>query len=282
VWNPSRKAKSLRKAGLPDDVRIYAIGDIHGCTDLLRHQLAQIEADELRHPHARSTIIFLGDYIDRGPDSRGTIDLLLACARMREVICLKGNHETFIRQFLDAPESLNNWRSFGGLETLVSYGLRPSISRSDSDHERLSNELRAVMPAQHLAFLDSLPTSFICGDFFFVHAGVRPGLALARQSEDDLLWIRNEFLEHDSPFEKFIVHGHTPVAAPEVRCNRVNVDTGAFATGRLSCVAIEGTDIVPLLDIREWTPGTVTRMAGPSSRNRSARTIPRLGSVNPV
>jgi serine/threonine protein phosphatase 1 len=259
VWKPSREAKLLRKARLPDGIRVYAIGDIHGRTDLLSLQLAQIEADESLHRCARSIIVFLGDYIDRGPDSRGTIDLLLACERMREVVFLKGNHETFIRRFLDSPESLHDWRTLGGLETLMSYGLRPSLSRSHGDHERLSQELLVALPAQHLAFLDSLPSSFTCGDFLFVHAGIRPEIALRSQIEDDLLWIRDDFLHHSLPFEKFIVHGHTPVIAPDVRSNRVNVDTGAFATGRLSCIAIEGQDIVPLVDMRDWTVGSSTR-----------------------
>ncbi len=276
MWKPSRVSKSLSKASLPDGIRVYAIGDIHGRSDLLKLQLAQIAVDESLYPCARTIIVFHGDYIDRGPDSRGTVDLLLACAQMREAVFLKGNHETFVRRFLDTPNSLNDWRVLGGLETLVSYGLRPSLSRDHSDHEKLSEELRVAIPAQHLVFLDSLPTSFTCGDFFFVHAGVRPGLALAKQSDDDMLWIRDDFLLHGSPFEKFVVHGHTPVAAPDIRCNRVNIDTGAFATGRLSCVVIEGTDIVPLLDIRDWMAGNSTRTEEtPVKHGDSFRTLRR-------
>lgn len=267
MWKPSRDAKALSKASLPDGIRVYAVGDIHGRTDLLKLQLAQIEADETLYPCSHAIIVFLGDYIDRGPDSRGTIDLLLTCAQMRETVFLKGNHETFVRRFLDAPDSLNDWRPLGGFETLVSYGLRPSLSRSHGDREQLSEALRTAIPAQHLAFLDSLPNSFTCGDFFFVHAGVRPGLALTRQSEDDMLWIRDDFLLHDAPFEKFVVHGHTPVAAPDLRCNRVNIDTGAFATGRLSCVVIEGTNIVSLLDIRDWMAGNSTRTKEASAKH---------------
>ncbi len=259
MWKSSRNATSLGKARLPDGLRVYAIGDIHGCTHLLRLQLAQIEADEQLHPSARSIIVFLGDYIDRGPDSRGTIDLLLACQKMQKVVFLKGNHETLIRRFLDTPRSLNDWRSLGGLETLVSYGLRPSLRRCPDNDKKLSDELRAVMPARHLAFFDSLSPSFTCGDFFFAHAGVRPGVALDKQSEDDLLWIRDDFLNYNFPLEKFVVHGHTPVHAPEIRSNRANIDTGAYATGRLSCIAIEGPDIVPLYDIRDWSAGSNTR-----------------------
>lgn len=259
MWKSVREAQSLRRASLPDGIRIYATGDIHGCTNLLRLQLAQIEADETRYPCMRSIIVFLGDYIDRGPDSRGTIDLLIAYAQMREVVFLKGNHETFIRRFLDAPGSLNDWRCLGGFETLVSYGLRPSLSRCHSNEDRLSEELQTVMPAEHFAFFDSLSSSFTCGDFFFTHAGVRPGIALDKQSEDDLLWIREEFLHHELPFEKFVVHGHTPVDTPDIRSNRANIDTGAFATGRLSCIAIEGSNLVPLSDIRDWRADNDTR-----------------------
>lgn len=259
MWKRSRETKFSRKASLPQGVRVYAIGDIHGRADLLRLQLAQIEADSSLFQCARSVIVFLGDYIDRGPDSRGTIDLLLACARLRDVVFLKGNHDTFIRRFLDVPEFLSEWRSLGGLETLVSYGLKPSLRQSRGDHERLSRELLAALSPQHLSFFDSLQLSFTCGDFIFVHAGIRPEIALRKQTEDDLLWIREDFLHHESPFEKFVVHGHTPVNAPDLRSNRVNVDTGAFATGRLSCVMIEGPDIVPLVDIRDWTAGGTTR-----------------------
>jgi serine/threonine protein phosphatase 1 len=268
VWRSSREPKSNRKASLPDGVRIYAIGDVHGRTDLLRLQLAQIEADESAHRCTRSIVVFLGDYIDRGPDSRGTIDFLLACATSREVVFLKGNHETFIRRFLDSPEFLADWRSLGGLETLVSYGLKPSLRRSHSDDEQLSHELLAALPPQHLSFFESLPLSFTCGDFVFVHAGIRPGIALKKQSEDDLLWIREDFLHHTSPFEKFVVHGHTPVNAPDIRSNRANLDTGAFATGRLSCIVIEGTNIVPLVDIRDWTADSRTRIEDAQAKLR--------------
>jgi serine/threonine protein phosphatase 1 len=238
---------------------VYAVGDIHGRADLLKLQLLQIEADEQRYACERSVVVFLGDYIDRGPDSKGALDLLLECGKTRETVFLRGNHETFIRRFLDDPRSLDEWRCCGGLETLVSYGLRPSLSRGHGDHERLSQELLDALPQQHLAFLGSLLLSFTCGDFFFVHAGIRPGIALCKQSEEDLLWIRDDFLNHARPFEKFVVHGHTPVNVPDIRSNRVNIDTGAFATGRLSCIMIEAENIVPLVDTRNWTGGNATR-----------------------
>ncbi len=244
---------------LPPGIRVYAIGDVHGRSDLLKIQLAQIAADERSYPCLRSVLVFLGDYIDRGPDSKGTIDLLLTCERTREAVFLKGNHEIFVRRFLDFPQSLDDWRRLGGLETLVSYGLKPVLSRGQSDYEKLSRELREALPDRHLGFIDALQVSFTCGDFFFVHAGVRPGVTLRNQIEADLLWIRDDFLHYDRPFERYIVHGHTPVAAPDVRSNRANLDTGAFATGRLSCIMIEGSIVVPLTDIRRWSPGDPTR-----------------------
>lgn len=277
MWRRSRDAFFSKKATLPDGVRIYAIGDIHGRTDLLTIQLAQIDADMSRHRCARSIIVFLGDYIDRGPDSRGTISLLLTCARLHEVVFLKGNHEIFVRRFIEAPGSLKEWRCLGGLETLLSYGLKPSLNRNQDDDERLAQELVAALPPEHLSFFDSLPMSFSCGDFFFVHAGVRPGIGLHQQTEDDLLWIREDFLDHRSPFDKFIVHGHTPVNIPDIRPNRANIDTGAFATGRLSCLMIERSDIIPLVDIRLWDPSGQTRVREVSSMSEDIEAMSSKG-----
>ncbi|GEC16822.1 hypothetical protein NWI01_27140 [Nitrobacter winogradskyi] len=172
---------------------------------------------------------------------------------------LKGNHESFVPRFLHDPSSLKDWRLFGGLETLVSYGLTPSINPSAHEQNLLATELIRSMPPQHLNFLETLDLSFCCGDFCFVHAGIRPGIPLAKQREEDLLWIRDDFLSWDKPFEKFIVHGHTPVRAPDIRSNRANIDTGAFATGRLTCLAIEGSSIVPLIDLQSWRHHEDTR-----------------------
>lgn len=252
LWNTRSPAKARRKPELPEHLRIYAIGDIHGRADLLALQLQQIGADELRNPCSRSIIVFLGDYLDRGPASREVLDLLLACRQARETIALKGNHETFLRRFLDDPSTLDEWRSCGGLETLISYGLKPSISPNRYEQDQLAAELARSIPQSHLALLDSLELSFCSGDFLFVHAGIRPGIPIAKQKEEDLLWIRDEFLSWDRPFEKYIVHGHTPVRAPDIRANRANIDTGAFATGCLTCVAIEGSHITPLADVRNW------------------------------
>jgi serine/threonine protein phosphatase 1 len=247
VWK-LRSASSKRGAAqLPDGVRIYAIGDIHGRADLLEELLFKIDADRTsRPPVSRSLTVFLGDYIDRGPASREVLDLLLRHEQTNETVFLRGNHETFVPRFLGDPPVLDEWRLCGGLETLLSYGLKPSI-RPDADEQMaLAQELAKSIPSAHLEFLESLDLFFGCGGFLFVHAGIRPGVPIRQQTEDDLLWIREEFLSFEHPFESFIVHGHTPVPVPDLRSNRINIDTGAFATGRLTCIVIEGSVIVPL------------------------------------
>jgi serine/threonine protein phosphatase 1 len=237
---------------LPDGLRIYAIGDIHGCADLLEALLRQIDMDCRLYRASRPVVVFLGDYIDRGPASSEVLDLLLTYQRTKESIFLKGNHETYIHSFLSDPAILDEWRLWGGLETLVSYGLKPSINPGVPEQTRLAKEFEKSIPKGHLRFLESLDLSFSCGDFLFVHAGIRPGVPLRKQREEDLLWIREEFLSCEQQFEKFVVHGHTPVRTPDMRSNRINIDTGAFATGRLTCIVIEGTSIVPLIDVRGW------------------------------
>ena len=134
----------------------------------------------------------------------------------------------------------------------MSYGLKPSINPNAREGARLAKELAMSITKRHIEFLESLNLSFSCGDFLFVHAGIRPGVPLRKQREEDLLWIRDEFLSCEQRFEKFVVHGHTPVDATDIRSNRINIDTGAFATGRLTCIVIEGTSIVELIDVRDW------------------------------
>ena len=233
-------------AALPNGVRIYAVGDIHGRSDLVSRVLSGIDDDCQRRPVDRPITVFIGDYIDRGPGSRAVLDLLLRWRRDNEAVFLLGNHETFLTRFLADSRTLDEWRQNGGLETLLSYELKPTISPDRREQVRLADQLAGAIPPQHLNFLASLDLSFCCGDFLFVHAGVRPGVPIEEQTEDDLLWIREEFLAHEQPFERFVVHGHTPVNAPDLRSNRINIDTGAFATGRLTCIVIEGSAIAQL------------------------------------
>jgi serine/threonine protein phosphatase 1 len=224
---------------LPDGVRIYAIGDIHGRADLLLDTFSRIDLHRARHPASRAIEIFLGDYVDRGPCSSQVIDLLAERSRTRETIFLKGNHETFFINFLKDPRSLDRWRQYGGYETLLSYGMPPSMRWSSFERDALVRAFVEALPKTHRQFLSLLRTQFTCGDYFFVHAGVNPALALNRQRAEDLLWIRDDFLLSEHNFEKFVIHGHTPVREPDMRHNRMNIDTGAYSTGNLTCVIID-------------------------------------------
>ena len=225
---------------LPDGLRIYAVADIHGSDTALVDVLARIDADQTERPDARAVQIFLGDYVDRGPASRGVLDRLIDRARTHEILMLKGNHESLFLEFPDNPGLLANWRQFGGLQTLISYGLKPSLNPGPAEQRELAREFVSAVPEAHRTLLKQMPTSFSCGDYFFVHAGVRPGVPLKDQKEEDLLWIRQDFLLYEGEFEKFVIHGHTPVKEPEIRSNRINLDTGAYATGKLTCLVIEG------------------------------------------
>jgi serine/threonine protein phosphatase 1 len=228
---------------VPHGVRAYAIGDIHGRADLLQDLFARIDSDLAHRKAERSIEIYLGDYIDRGPASRDVIESLISRSQSREIVCLKGNHESYPTRFVHSPETLREWAQLGGIQTLMSYGLRLSPNLKVREQHAVASAFRAALPPTHLGFLEGLRTFFICGDFYFVHAGVRPGVALRDQAEEDLLWIRDEFLECEDDFGKIIVHGHTPVLAPDFRPNRINIDTGAYATGRLTCLVIEGDRI---------------------------------------
>jgi serine/threonine protein phosphatase 1 len=156
------------------------------------------------------------------------------------MVYLKGNHESFALQFLTDPSVLSQWKLVGGMNTLLSYGLKASSLIDPAEQRKIAAAFATALPESHHQFLQNLRLSFTIGDFFFSHAGVRPGVPLVGQSEHDLLWIRDEFLLHEEDFGKIIVHGHTAVKEPDVRPNRINIDTGAFATGRLSCLMLQG------------------------------------------
>ena len=239
MWKSRRLNVSPARPLVPDGLRIYAAGDIHGRADLLKQLFSRVDADLQEHPIAKAIHIFLGDYIDRGQDSAAVLDLLIERGLTHRMWCLKGNHEIFLSGFLENPSVLKLWAQYGGLATLASYGLAPAINAGPKEQADLSASLWTAMPKSHSEFLAGLKLGFTCGDYFFVHAGVRPGSPLSRQREEDLLWIREDFLLHEEPFEKIVVHGHTPVRVPDVRKNRINIDTGAYATGRLTCLRLE-------------------------------------------
>jgi serine/threonine protein phosphatase 1 len=241
-----KSRQSTKKPRLPEGIRVYAFGDIHGRADLLKEMFTVIDADLARNPVHRPIHVFLGDYVDRGPDSAVTLDLLIERGRHFETVCLKGNHEAYMLEVLRDPGKLAEWRKFGGLPTLMAYGLQPSLNPDAEEQIELIQTLAKYMPETHLRFLESLLPSFVCGDFFFVHAGVRPGVPLKEQTEADMLWIRDEFLDSRENFGKFIVHGHTPVREPDIRPNRINIDTGAYATGNLTLLTIQGDSMLAL------------------------------------
>ena len=232
-----------RCPSLPAELRIYAIGDIHGRLDLLNELLARISSDIALRPTVRPLYVFLGDYIDRGTSSRETIDRLIEHGKTHESVFLKGNHELIAIKCLSDRGLFDQWLRLGGLETLVSYGVPAETLANGKQIAELQSAFHSALPQAHFRFFRDLKNSFECGDFFFAHAGVKPNVELSRQKENDLLWIRGEFLSSNEDFGKIVVHGHTPTREIEVGPNRINIDTGAFATGRLSCLVLEGEDL---------------------------------------
>jgi serine/threonine protein phosphatase 1 len=224
-----------------DCSRVYVIGDIHGRSDLLDRMVVQISRDLEMNPVSGSVTITLGDYIDRGPDSRGVLERLARNPFPTDFVALKGNHEALFVAFLRDPMVGEHWRRLGGLETLHSYGMPVGDLKMRTNYRQAATALQAAVPDEHFRFLASLKTSVIAGKYFLCHAGVRPGVALERQSVGDLLWIRDEFLKSTVNFGRIVVHGHTPTKRPEVLSNRINIDTGAFDTGRLSCAVLESS-----------------------------------------
>jgi serine/threonine protein phosphatase 1 len=225
---------------------VYAIGDVHGRLDALQPLLRDIAADALvSRPSERPLLVFLGDYVDRGPDSRGVVDQVLALIKDGgfEVAALKGNHEDALLQFLGDTAIAVAWMENGGGATLISYGVEPAALRMDAEGwDGVRDAFEAALPAEHQRFYESLQTMRIVGDYAFVHAGVRPGVPLEAQAEEDLLWIRYEFLESPGPFGKVIVHGHTPSLEPQMLRHRLGLDTGAYFTGVLTAVRLHGED----------------------------------------
>jgi len=231
------------QARVPEGLRIYAVGDIHGRLDLLEQCQAKIVADARNAGHLKIIQIFLGDYIDRGANSKGVVDFLLHSAPDTwDRICLKGNHETMVPRFLADPQVLDQWSRNGGLETLHSYGAGIVKQPGEGCRHRIRTEFIKNLPDTHQTFFSTLKLSAEFGDYFFAHAGVRPDVALEDQVEEDLLWIRKEFVNSNVDFGKVIVHGHTPIKQPEVRFNRINIDTAAWMSGQLTCLVLEGAE----------------------------------------
>jgi len=230
---------------VPDGVRVYAIGDVHGRDDLLWTLLGRIRDDLQAAPIGRCQVVFLGDYIDRGPDSRHVIERLLDgpgewCGNVAaDWICLRGNHEEQAMRFLHDSNAGFGWLHNGGMETLRSY-IGGVCHDMDDDLTALQLLFERSLPPTHLRFLARLPLWYVVGDYFFVHAGIRPGVELHQQSPHDLLWIRRDFFNEEAWHGKFIVHGHTIHETPDEHWNRAGIDTGAYYTHHLTCLVLEG------------------------------------------
>lgn len=227
-------------AAVPPGQRLYAIGDIHGRLDLFRTMIERIDADDAARDPAETTVILLGDLVDRGPDSAGVIDAARTWGRQRRVRLVQGNHEEMFLRSFDDDETLRHFLRYGGRETLASYTIPPDAC----DHATMA-ELRRMMatgvPAADIAFLQAMEERVHIGDYLFVHAGIRPGVPIAEQTGSDMRWIRGEFLQDRSVREFMVVHGHTIVDEPEFTPNRIGLDTGAFQSGRLTAIGLEGT-----------------------------------------
>ncbi len=226
----------------------FAVGDIHGRADLLAAMLSLLEqrfTHEQRHG-GPPIVVFLGDYVDRGRDSAGVLDLLLTGRPLGyERRYLKGNHEQSMLAFMDDPMANRAWLLQGGAETLISYGVTPppAISGQEQDWRAVAQMLTARVPSAHMAFLHGLERYAELGGYAFVHAGVDPGRPLDQQSDDDLYWSRQSFIASKRQFSHRVVHGHTPVEQPYADARRVAVDTGAYATGVLTAARFEGAEV---------------------------------------
>ncbi|MBX9616940.1 MAG: metallophosphoesterase [Caulobacteraceae bacterium] len=237
-----RSARSTSST-LPDCV-IWAVGDIHGREDLSDPLIDAIEADLSATSASRKVLIFLGDHVDRGSGSRAVLDRLVRLAGQPglEARFIRGNHEDRMEAFLEDPRVGPSWCDYGGRDTLMSYGVNPPTMRGDAEAwAETSRALAEALPESHRILLSRQEYSVSIGDYFFTHAGARPGVALSHQSPEDLMWIRQAFLDHAAPFEQVVVHGHTPTEQVISDNRRIGVDTGAYATNILSAVRLEGT-----------------------------------------
>jgi serine/threonine protein phosphatase 1 len=227
--------------GLPAGERVYAIGDIHGRADLLRDLVAQIDADDSARGPARTTVILLGDLVDRGPDSAGVITLARDWGKRRTVRILQGNHEEMFLASFDDENVLRHFLRHGGRETLLSYPI------TFEEYQRTTLEELQVLMRERVAeadvdFMRTMEDLIQIGDYVFVHAGIRPGIPLESQNPADLRWIRAEFYDDPTPRDFAVVHGHTITPGPELHPHRIGIDTGAFSSGQLTAIGLEGTE----------------------------------------
>ena len=235
------RGEDVPPAAIPPGQRVYAVGDVHGRLDLFEALVAAIEADDSAAAPADTTVVLLGDLVDRGADSAGVIALARAWQRRRRVRLLAGNHdEMFLRSFASL-EMFRHFLRHGGRETVLSYG----VDRAAFTHAELEQAqamMNAAVPAEDIAFLEGFEDMIAIGDYLFVHAGIDPRVPIGEQKTHDLRWIREPFLSHAERHAQVVVHGHTICDAPEDCGNRIGIDTGAFMTGRLTALVLEGTE----------------------------------------
>lgn len=239
----SRARAEIRRDSVPEGQRVYAVGDIHGRLDLLDELLPRIEADDASREPAETSIIFLGDLVDRGPDSAGVVERLRRLSEAdRRIRFLAGNHEEiFLESLRGDQKALKLFCRIGGRETVLSYGVEGSAYEA-MDYRELAEAIERIVPEAHRLFLERFEDVIVLGDYAFVHAGVRPDRPLDEQRTTDLRWIRDTFLDHRGQLEKRVVHGHTITPAVEFRPHRIGIDTGAYATGRLTALGLEGAE----------------------------------------
>jgi len=224
---------------VPEGQRFYIVGDIHGCLDLFDSLVAAIEEDDARAQSAETTVVLLGDLVDRGPDSAGVVRLAREWSGQRKVRFLMGNHEEMFLQSFDEIDVLRHFLRYGGRETLLSYG----VSRKDYNRweiEELFERLPEIVPQEERDFIETFEEKIVVGDYLLVHAGIDPRRSLDEQRRKDMLWIRERFLRHEGPLSHVVVHGHTIFDTIEHCGNRIGIDTGAYASGRLSALVLEG------------------------------------------
>lgn len=236
-------APAVRRASTPAETVIWAVGDVHGRLDLLTPLVEAMLADLRAATAERRIIVFLGDYIDRGPNSRGVIDRLIALKAEPgiETHFLRGNHEDRMEAFMGQPDLGPGWCDYGGREALMSWGVTPPMLKTDDDGwVQACQALNAAVTDDQRAFLRDQESGLAIGDYFFAHAGAKPGVPLARQDPQDLMWVRGTFLDHPAPFEQVVVHGHTPSETVHADHRRIGIDTGGYATGVLTGLRLEG------------------------------------------
>lgn len=233
-------ARHASRAAIPAGARVYAVGDVHGRADLLSALIDAIEADDAAQAPAQTTCIMLGDLVDRGPDSVGVVALVRGWQQRRSVRVLGGNHEEMFLKSFDSTDVLRHFLRHGGRETLLSYGVdRDAYARATP--EEVQQLMQAAVPQAERDYIAGFETMIAIGDYLFVHAGIAPGVPIAEQREMDLKWIREPFLSHGEPHEKVVVHGHSITDEPEDAGNRIGIDTGAYASGRLTALVLEGS-----------------------------------------